>query len=378
MHPATTQALAIVQQGAPDGAASPEMLVARMIAELVSQNDQIRRLIQNPGSTVLLDDDGTIFFDNVDPTKRAKFQLSGLTTGVTRVVTLPDADATLLGEATTQTITNKSIGASQLTGNIDVARLSNALIAPGPIGGTTPAAGSFTDLAATDMDVATGTKTASNPVSITQTWNSGAVVFTALNVAITDTASANASNLFNFQYTNGSTNFVRFQRLTSTTNMFAIGGTGASLRVFEAAEANPRTCLDSTGLRCGSNIFGSRWTSSSSNALGTVDVGTFRNAAGVMEINDGTNAGVFKDLKVRALRVDTAANAGSGTATVAMGQSSIAVSNSLVSATSRIFAVVQDVTSYYVQRVTPGSGTFTIYLNTMASGATVVQYFILP
>ena len=55
------------------------------------------------------------------------------------------------------------------------------LAAPGPIGGTTPAVGNFTDLNSTDLDVTTGTKTASDPVSFTQTWNAGAVVFTGLD-----------------------------------------------------------------------------------------------------------------------------------------------------------------------------------------------------
>lgn len=264
------------------------------------------------------------------------------------------------------------------------------LAAPGPIGATTPAAGSFTTLSNTGPQTTTVTgntavwnstgysltgSDATGMVNLLGFWNTTGVP-TAFNVSITDTASGNASNLFNFQYTNGSTNFVRFQRLTSTTNMFAIGGTGSSLRLFEAAEANPRSCLDSTGLRLGSNVW-VRWTSASSNALGTVDVGIFRNAIGVLEINDGINAALYRDLKVRALRVDTAANAGSGTAVVTSGTSSIAVSNSLVSATSRIIAVSQD-QLVAVQKATPGSGAFTIYMTGNVAADTTVQYFILP
>lgn len=46
---------------------------------------------------------------NGDATKQALFDLSGLTTGQTRVYSLPDATATLLGAATTQTIQNKTL-----------------------------------------------------------------------------------------------------------------------------------------------------------------------------------------------------------------------------------------------------------------------------
>jgi hypothetical protein len=46
---------------------------------------------------------------------------------------------------------------------------------------------------------AAGTLTASAAQTLTQTWNAGAVTFTALLVNVTDTASATASKLFDFQ-----------------------------------------------------------------------------------------------------------------------------------------------------------------------------------
>jgi hypothetical protein len=45
----------------------------------------------------------------------------------------------------TQTLTNKSISASQLTGDVAVARIATALTAPGPIGGTTAGTVAMTD-----------------------------------------------------------------------------------------------------------------------------------------------------------------------------------------------------------------------------------------
>ena len=46
--------------------------------------------------------------------------------------------------------------------------------------------------------VTLGTITANAPVSVTETWNSAGVTFTGLSVAVTDTTSAAASNLFDF------------------------------------------------------------------------------------------------------------------------------------------------------------------------------------
>jgi len=276
------------------------------------------------------------------------------------------------------------------------------LASPGAIGGTTPAAVAATTLDNSGLHTTTlgaantGAWTASGysltgsnatkMIDLSGTWNTSGVA-TGINLAITDTASGNASNLFNFQYTNGSTNFVRFQRLTSTTNMFAIGGTGASLRLFEAAESNPRTCLDSTGFRMGSNIF-LRWTSSGSNALGSVDVGLFRNAAGVIEIDDGTNAAAYRDLKLRKLLVDATMtaigttgaqtiNKAAGTVNIASGASSVVVTNSLVTTSSIVLACVYNGSSYAVQRVVPASGSFTIYMTGMLAAEHGVQWMVI-
>lgn len=275
------------------------------------------------------------------------------------------------------------------------------LTAPGPIGGTTPAAGSFTTLSnnglqTTALGAANGGawlvsgysltgSDASKMIDLAGTWNTSGVP-TALNLNITDTASGNLSNLFNFQY--GTTPaFVRFQKLTGSTCTLSIGGTGSSLRLFEAAEANPRSCLDSSGLRLGSNIF-VRWTSGSSNALGTVDVGIFRNAAGVLEIDDGTNAAAYRDLKLRKLLVDATMtaggttgaqtiNKGAGSVNFAAGNTSLVVTNSLVTTSSIILAMVDAGSAVNVQRVVAAAGSFTIYLNTTAGAEVAVKWVVI-
>lgn len=55
--------------------------------------------------------------DNADATKQIAFEASGITTGTTRTLTIPDADITVVGIATTQTLTNKSMsgGANTFT-----------------------------------------------------------------------------------------------------------------------------------------------------------------------------------------------------------------------------------------------------------------------
>jgi len=56
-----------------------------------------------------MSDSTTFLIDEGDATKRAKFQVSGITTATTREITVPDADGTLCYTALTQTLTNKTL-----------------------------------------------------------------------------------------------------------------------------------------------------------------------------------------------------------------------------------------------------------------------------
>jgi len=65
-----------------------------------------------------------------------------------RAVTFPDAAGAIVLDSATQTLTNKSISGPQInSGDIAVARIANALTAPGPIGSGTPGTGAFSTLA---------------------------------------------------------------------------------------------------------------------------------------------------------------------------------------------------------------------------------------
>jgi hypothetical protein len=53
--------------------------------------------------------------DNADATKEVRFQASGITTGTIRTLTVQDSDDTIVGRATTDTLTNKSIDSDNNT-----------------------------------------------------------------------------------------------------------------------------------------------------------------------------------------------------------------------------------------------------------------------
>lgn len=55
-------------------------------------------------------DDQFAIADNGDNTKKVAFQVSGVTTGTTRTLTVPDANTTIVGTDTTVTLSNKTLG----------------------------------------------------------------------------------------------------------------------------------------------------------------------------------------------------------------------------------------------------------------------------
>lgn len=65
-----------------------------------------------------LEDISTVFFDNGDNTKRMLFELQGIATGTTRVVSVPDADIILVGTALAQTLTNKTLASFTVSGTV--------------------------------------------------------------------------------------------------------------------------------------------------------------------------------------------------------------------------------------------------------------------
>ena len=62
--------------------------------------------------------------DDGDNTKKFQFQASGITAGATRIFTVPDADAILVGTATTQTLTNKTLTAPVISSIVNTGTLT--------------------------------------------------------------------------------------------------------------------------------------------------------------------------------------------------------------------------------------------------------------
>ena len=71
-----------------------------------------------------------------------------------------------------------------------------------------------------------------------------------------------------------------------------------------------------------------------------------------------------------------------GTVSIAAGASSVVVTNSLVDANTKVFAVVEqaaaDGTLLRVERVVPAAGSFTIYGTANATASTVISWAIIP
>jgi hypothetical protein len=67
------------------------------------------------GSSLPVADTTAVVMGSADNTKLLRFEVDGFTTATTRVLTPPNADATIVGTDTTQTLTNKTINASNNT-----------------------------------------------------------------------------------------------------------------------------------------------------------------------------------------------------------------------------------------------------------------------
>lgn len=106
---------------------------------LVQPNSPDQAIVVD-SSGVYVDDSYFTIVNLADPTKQAKFEVSGITTNTARTYTFPNANMTIVGDTTTQALTNKTIdGANNTITNIPLATgVSGALpVANGGTGQTT-------------------------------------------------------------------------------------------------------------------------------------------------------------------------------------------------------------------------------------------------
>jgi hypothetical protein len=246
-----------------------------------------------------------------------------------------------------------------------------------------------------------GTLTTSQPLQLTQTWNAGGVTFTGLGVNITDTASAAASLLMDLQV--GGTSKLNVNKgggIASALNTFGtsnatIKGTSLGLNFFNTAayfQSATDVVMSVTASGTAGNVMvsntGQYSFSSSSPGSSGADVAFNRNAAGVVEVNNGTS-GTYRDLKLRSLLADATNTAGgttgaqtinksAGTVNFAAAATTLTVTNSLCTTSSLVFATVRtNDTTATIKNVVPGSGSFVITLSAAATAETSVGFLVI-
>ena len=119
-------------------------------------------------STVTLKDSNFTLQDSGDATKQVQFELSGVTTGTTRTLTVPNASSTIVDLSSSQTLTNKSLTSPTITGTGAHAGASYA--ATGAVSGATVTASGALSGASLSVNSVGYTTLGAAWTSFTPTW----------------------------------------------------------------------------------------------------------------------------------------------------------------------------------------------------------------
>lgn len=160
------------------------------------------KTIDNTNSVTVKDTNFTVQ-DDGDTTKQFKIQASGITTGTTRTMTVPDADFTAVGTTTSQTLTNKTL--------------------------TTPTVADFTNAVHNHNNAAGGGQ-------ISLTAGVTGILPIANGGTNANTANAGLNNLLPSQATNGGKVLG-----TDGTNTSWVSGTGQTLRTHDFTSSGTLT-----------------------------------------------------------------------------------------------------------------------------------------
>jgi len=164
------------------------------------------------------------------------------------------------------------------------------------------------------VSLAAGTITASAPsLDITQTWNNAGVLFNAINLDITETASTFNSTFLDLK--NGGVSKFTVTSLGIVKNAF---GYFCSDNIGLGAYGGWAVFIDANKVVLPNSARFS-WSNTASGYGGTEDTALARNAAGIVEINNGT-AGVLRDLTLRNFTASGTSNLGAvGSVTITGG-----------------------------------------------------------
>lgn len=111
--------------------------------------------------------------DNGDTSKKVAFEVSGVTTATTRTLTVPNADTTIVGTGTTDTLTNKTLTSS--TNHVNAEALFSATTTVNVSSATAPTSGQV--LTATSGTAATWQTPSSSGATIRKQTTGGGTTF---------------------------------------------------------------------------------------------------------------------------------------------------------------------------------------------------------
>jgi len=190
--------------------------------------------------------------DDADNTRKFRFEATSITAGATRILTVPDADLTIVGTATTQTLTNKTLGAFTISGTVAGGgnQINNVII-----GTTTPLAGAFTTLTASTSITNSGLTAGRVTYASTAGLLADSANFTYNGQQLTSSGSASAAVIGYVATTSAADGYSGIRLINTGASgreyQVAVGGStsgqSGNWYVYDAIAAAVRLVIDSAG-----------------------------------------------------------------------------------------------------------------------------------